>query len=43
MDGDVHLNNLPGEPGHRRLLIADDGIFDRATDIASVAGRQVTL
>ena len=41
--GDVHLNVLLDEPGHRRLLIADDGIVDRAPDIASAAGRRVTL
>ena len=41
--GDVHLDVLLDEPGHRRLPIADDEIVDRATDIAAVAGREVTL
>ena len=41
--GDVHLDVLLDEPGHRRLPIADDEIVDRATDIATVAGREVTL
>jgi len=41
--GDVHLDVLLDEPGHRRLPIADDEIVDRASDIAAVAGREVTL
>ncbi|KAB2811016.1 hypothetical protein F9L07_03525 [Pimelobacter simplex] len=41
--GDVHLHVMLDEPGHRRLPIADDEIVDRATEIATVAGRDVTL
>lgn len=41
--GHVHLDVLLDEHGHRRLPIADDEIVDRATNIAVVAGRDVTL
>jgi len=41
--GDVHLDVLLDEPGHRRLPIADDEIVDRAVAIATVAGREGRL
>lgn len=41
--GDVYLEVLLDEPGHRRLPIEDDEIVDRASEIASLSGREVTL
>lgn len=41
--GEIFLDILLDEPGHRRLPIADDEIVDRASHIASASGREVTL